>query len=449
MNHIIPDGKLCKILDSLSIVGFLLFLLFLFFLLLTENICFRDHRKLDQRILKAFPGMTVHYHNLAWMNLAVIVLSVKSIQVIFPKVLRQSFRPGTRTRKQGNLVTLFLIFLQILHKKLEAAVVGGHALHGQIKFLRSKIPLHSPRFQCRQRNCPALIQFFLHFGKFTQPLYRKILLPLFLPVHTALAVLFLYAKSVFQNTVGLIQKQQCFFPGKIIREGYQPFAAGPFHCRIDGDLVQVFQGPLALRVKASNGIYFVSPQLDSPGILFCQAVNIHNSAPHGKLSRHFHLAYPLVAQIHQRLFQKIHIDNAVPVKMQYFFADFFQGHQVVHTAVNACDNSQVLLLQKRLYHTHSLANQQISLNICLEKQKILRRIKQGILIIKAQVLEGFLRLALISCDYKAQGCFAGKSMDQVRLLGLQTACDLNNSLVLLKAFFYFFKFCHPLQGLGK
>ena len=74
------------------------------------------------------------------------------------------------------------------------------------------------------------------------------------------------------------------------------------------------------------------------------------------------------------------------IEMKAPFPDFFQGHQIVHTAVNAGNHRQFLLLQKCLYHTHSLADQQISLNICLEKEKILRRVKHGIFVIKAQVL---------------------------------------------------------------
>ena len=135
--------------------------------------------------------------------------------------------------------------------------------------------------------------------------------------------------------------------------------------------------------------------------------------------------------------------------MKHLFPNFIQRRQIIHTAVNAGNHRQLLLLQKFLYHTHSLADQQIPVNICLKKEHIFCRIIIYILIIKTQVFTDFLCLALISCDHKAHRCFAGKPMDQMCLLGFQTACDLHNALIFLKAFLYFFKFCHPLQGLGK
>ena len=70
MDHIIPDRQLCKILDPLAVVDFFLFL---FFLLLTENIGLCDHRKFDQRILKAFPGVSIEDHNFPWIDHAVII----------------------------------------------------------------------------------------------------------------------------------------------------------------------------------------------------------------------------------------------------------------------------------------------------------------------------------------------------------------------------------------
>ena len=365
------------------------------------------------------------------------------------QILRQTLRPCPGTGKQGNLVAFFLILFQILHQKLKAAVIRSYTLHRQIVFLRGKIPLHASWLQCRQRHCTKFIQFFLNLGKFTKPLNRKVLFPFFFAMCAAGGILFLHAQSVFQNTVGFIQKQKHFFFGKIIHKRYHLFAIIPLHSRINGNLIQIFQRALTLCVKASDRIHFISPQLNSPWILFCKGINIYYTTAHRKLSRHFHLSYAFISKLHKGIFQHIHVDHAVRIEMKHLFPNFFQGHQIVHTAVNAGNHSQFLLLQKCLYHTHSLADQQISLNICLEKEKILRRVKHGIFVIKAQVLEDFLSLALISCDHKAHRCFAGKPMDQMCLLGFQAACDLHNALIFLKAFLYFFKFCHPLQGLGK
>ena len=47
--------------------------LFAFFLFFAENIALRDHQKLDQRILKAFPGVSIENHNFPWIDHAVII----------------------------------------------------------------------------------------------------------------------------------------------------------------------------------------------------------------------------------------------------------------------------------------------------------------------------------------------------------------------------------------
>jgi len=69
--------------------------------------------------------------------------------------------------------------------------------------------------------------------------------------------------------------------------------------RINGDLFQIFQRSLALGIKASDRIDFISPQLDSPGIFFCQRININNPASHRKLSGHFHLPHALIAHAYK------------------------------------------------------------------------------------------------------------------------------------------------------
>ena len=175
------------------------------------------------------------------------------------QILRQTLRPCPGTGKQGNLVAFFLILFQILYQKPKAAVIRSYTLHRQIIFLRGKIPLHASWLQCRQRHCTKFIQFFLNLGKFTKPLNRKVLFPFFFAMCAAGGILFLHAQSVFQNTVGFIQKQKHFFFGKIIHKRYHLFAIIPLHSRINGNLIQIFQRALALCVKAPDRIHFISP----------------------------------------------------------------------------------------------------------------------------------------------------------------------------------------------
>ena len=120
MNHKIPDRKLCKILDTLSVI--ILFLLSLL-LFLTKNIRLCHHCKFDQWIFKAFFRMTINHHDLTRQNLPVIILPVKSSQSFFLEILRQSFSSGTGTGEQCDLVSLFLILVKILYQKFKATVI--------------------------------------------------------------------------------------------------------------------------------------------------------------------------------------------------------------------------------------------------------------------------------------------------------------------------------------
>ena len=135
--------------------------------------------------------------------------------------------------------------------------------------------------------------------------------------------------------------------------------------------------------------------------------------------------------------------------MKDFFLNFLQRHQVIHTSVNAGHNCNFFLFQKRFHHTHSLADQQISLNISLEEQQILRRIKKCLFVIKTQVFTDFLCLALIPCDHKTPGRFLGKPMYEMCFLGFQTAGNLYDSLLFFHTFLDFLKFRHFFQRLGK
>ena len=136
MYHEIADGQLRKILNTVSLIGFL----FLpGFLLLAENIRFRDHRELDQRIFESFSGVSVNRHDLARLQDPVCVLPVKRAEPLFLEIFCQTFRAGPGSGHKHRLISSFLILLQILHQKLEAALVGIHGFYSEIKVPR-KIP---------------------------------------------------------------------------------------------------------------------------------------------------------------------------------------------------------------------------------------------------------------------------------------------------------------------
>ena len=79
MDHVIPHGELGEILDPLAAVFFFLFLLFLF---PAEDIRLRDHRKLDQRILKPPQCMPIGRHDLPRLQHPPCVLRIETAQAL-------------------------------------------------------------------------------------------------------------------------------------------------------------------------------------------------------------------------------------------------------------------------------------------------------------------------------------------------------------------------------
>ena len=363
MNYKISNGKLCKILNALSIIILFLFSLFL---LMAKNIRFCHDHKLGQGILKSLFRMAIDHHDLSRLNLPVIILTVKSRKLLFLKVLCQTLCPGPGTGKKRNPVSLSFVLFQILCQKLKAAVIRIYRLSLYIKFFID-LPASLSGFQCTECNTISFVQLLLYLFKRTKPVFRKILLSLFCSVLTALAIFLLHSLSFFHKTIWFIQKNHRFLRRKIIQKRKLGLLPRMLHSRINCDLFQIFQRTLALCVKAADRINLISPQLNSPGILLCQAINIYNTATNGKLPRHFYLSYPFIAQPYQPGFQSIYIHRAVAGKMQNLFPYLLQRFQKIHTTINTGNNDQFLFLHKRTDHLHSLADQQIPMNICLKE----------------------------------------------------------------------------------
>ena len=249
--------------------------------------------------------------------------------------------------------------------------------------------------------------------------------------------------------IGFIQKDDGLIFRKIIRKRYHIFFVCFFCCRINSDLFQIFQGTLALRIKASDGIDLIIPQLDPPGIFLCEGININDPAPDRKMPRKLHLAGTLISKLHQILLQLIQIYYASVFKMEQPFPDILQRHQIVHTSVHACDYSHAVFFHKGTYHLHTLAYQQISMDICLEKKKILGRVKIHVFVIKTVVLVDLLCTLFVFRNYQMKWKKPGKSIHQMDLLGLHASGNRKDTAVAAAAFPYFFKLCKTLQRLQK
>ena len=93
MYHIVAHLQFRKVTDLATFVFFTLAFLTHF----TENVRFRDHRKLQHRILIALCHMTISCHNLTRLHFSVLLFTVITAQIIISQILRQTLRPGSGT----------------------------------------------------------------------------------------------------------------------------------------------------------------------------------------------------------------------------------------------------------------------------------------------------------------------------------------------------------------
>ncbi len=144
MNDIIPHFQLCKIMDFLPFV----FFPFLFLLLFQpENIAFRYHHKLNQRIFKPFQYPAVKSHNLPRLYFAKRILAIESSQILPLQILGKPLRPCPRAGQEQDPIPVFPIPLQILQQCFKTIIIGSNALCTNIEFFfrfkKGAFPIHS------------------------------------------------------------------------------------------------------------------------------------------------------------------------------------------------------------------------------------------------------------------------------------------------------------------
>ena len=121
MNNKITNGKLSKILNTVSAVIFFLLFLLLF---LSKDVRFCHYRKLDQRIFKALLCMAINHHDLARTDFPVIILAIKGCQSLFLKILCQPLGSCAGTGKQCDPVSLFLVLMKVFYQKFKTIVIS-------------------------------------------------------------------------------------------------------------------------------------------------------------------------------------------------------------------------------------------------------------------------------------------------------------------------------------
>ena len=156
------------------------------------------------------------------------------------------------------------------------------------------------------------------------------------------------------------------------RDGF--FIQNHLRSRINSNLIQIFYGTLTLHIKTANRIDLISPQFDSPGIILCQRVHVHNSSPYRKLPRGFYLWGTLITHFHHTGFHFIQIQLTVIFQIQNLAFPYIQRNQIIQTTVYGSNYCGFLLLNQCLHYLNSLAGKQISMNVRLVKNQISCRI---------------------------------------------------------------------------
>ena len=287
-------------------------------------------------------------------------------------------------------------------------------------------------------------------------------IPLFQTVHHALPKLHLHRLALFPQPGRFIQKKEAVFLRKIIQEGHRilrkipqivvqpaqlPALADSVHqlrdhtldpvgflalvlaaeslltgcglllqlCdarlellpgqhhlggRIDGHLLQLLHGPLALHVKGADRVYLVVPHLDADRNLLGQGVNVHDAAPDGKLSHSVHLGPALVAHGSQTVPQLFQVQHLSLLHGHDLIAHVFEGQKVIHQSVHGGHHNAALVLHQMPQHADPLAGHQIAMDVRAVEQQILSRIEHHIFCKIPEIVIDFLGPGVVIGDHQ-------------------------------------------------
>ena len=120
--------------------------------------------------------------------------------------------------------------------------------------------------------------------------------------------------------------------------------------------------------------------------MFRQRINIENAAAHGKLAGRLHLKGTLIAEPHQLFSYFIQIEFAVIAQMDTVLFKHVKRQKKVHTSPHTGDDGNFLPLKKCLDDLKPLPDQQISVNVRLIENQVLRRIIQRLRIVQPVIL---------------------------------------------------------------
>ena len=142
-------------------------------------------------------------------------------------------------------------------------------------------------------------------------------------------------------------------------------------CRIYAHTICIFNGFLALAVKKSDGIYLVSPQLNSDRILLRQRKNIKNTTPDRKLPHRLDLILLFIAHTDKCSLYSLQIQKLSLLEGKHVFPHFFYRRHRIHQRIKGGNKRHALFLADSLQSPDSLRCQEIAPDIRLVKKHIL------------------------------------------------------------------------------
>ena len=204
-----------------------------------------------------------------------------------------------------------------------------------------------------------------------------------------------------------------------------------FAGRINAHPLQIFNGALTLHIKPAHGINFISPQLNTTGIFFCQGKNIQNPAPNGKLPGGLHLVITLIAHLHQTVFHLFHIQSFPQGIFQNSLTYMCKRYNSVHQGIKSGNHRHLLLLQNGFYRSEPFSRQQISPDIRLIKQHVPGRIVQYLPVEKPVIFIQFFCFLFLKSYNQTAFPFLEQTVHEMRLLGIYAPGNLHHFLSFL------------------
>ena len=190
--------------------------------------------------------------------------------------------------------------------------------------------------------------------------------------------------------------------------------------RKNGYALQVLYGTLAQNVKASDRLHLIPPELDPVRIFLRKIKNVNNPAPHGKLPRAVHLIILFVSHRHQPFGKPVLTNAAAPVNVNDILLPV-PNDLGRHQRRIGCDNSDRFPLHQPPKGLDPLSNQLVSMDIRLEKYKILCRIQHDISVIKLVFLKNLPGLQIIVSNDDLNAEAIAQTIDHMQFLGIHTA----------------------------